>query len=53
MELSADYYKQKEEFDTESNQLLNMMCDTFHDELQIMVKKYGTINVSIKIVNNK
>ena len=45
---SNKYTILKEEFEAETDDLLNRICDTFHDELKLIADKYGAITVSIK-----
>lgn len=39
-----------EEFDRESNELINKVCDVFHDELRALADKYGVIYLGINVV---
>jgi len=42
----------KKEFEAETDDLLNKICDTYHDELKLIADKYGVITVSIKIADD-
>lgn len=44
------FKKLKEEFDKDTDELLNQICDTFHDELKVIANKYGAIKVSLDII---
>lgn len=46
-----DYSELKKEFEAETDDLLNIICDTFNNELKQIADKYGAITVSIKISN--
>ena len=45
---SENYTELKKQFEAETDDLLNKICDTFHDELKLIANKYGIITVSIK-----
>ena len=45
---SENYTELKKQFEAETDDLLNKICDTFHDELKLIADKYGIITVSIK-----
>lgn len=45
---SENYTELKKQFEAETDDLLNKICDTFHDELKLIADKYGAITVSIK-----
>lgn len=51
MEEGRVQLKRQTEFDIETNQLINQICDTFHDELKKLADKYGIIYLSIKQVD--
>lgn len=38
----------KEEFNKDTDELLNKICVTFHDELKYLADKYGSVEVLIK-----
>jgi hypothetical protein len=47
------YSKLKREFDTESNELINRICDTFNDDLKTLANKYGVFVMTIEVMNEK
>ena len=42
------YKKTRDGFNKDTDELLNKICVTFHDELKVLTEKYGTITVSLK-----
>lgn len=48
---AGEFAAMEDKFDSESNELLNKICDTFHDELNAFARKYGKIYLSIEVVD--
>jgi hypothetical protein len=46
------YEKTQDGFNKDTDELLNKICVTFHDELKVLADKYGTITVLLKTVED-
>jgi hypothetical protein len=39
----------EKQFDADTDELLNKICDTFHDELKSVAEKWGSIIISLNL----